>query len=761
MNLYFLFIACLQLIRTITPVDPLTTWLPLAVIFSITAVKEGVDDYGRWRADREANSRPLIVVREGTEQRVSSQEVMVGDIIKITEDEEIPCDCVLLTSSDETGNCFIQTTNLDGESNLKGRTSLAETKNLRTPALCHAWKGSVVCAQPDDNLEKFDSQLFSTPNRDEANAKPLTINNLLLQATHLRNTHWVYALAVYVGNETKFGKNKKIPPPKFTRTDDAINEFSVYIFAFQLLLVVILGVVGNMNKDANWDSQTYLRYESPSSEGFVQKLVIPARFLLLNSTMIPISLKVTLDLCKLYYAKFIDNDVRLYDPKHNGKAHSNSTALSEDLGQIEYVLTDKTGTLTQNVMVLKMCTILGRHNYGDVTLGAAAANAPSSLTGDADSVGLQDPALHDEIAANLERHRTDACALELFRCLAVNNDVRPELPDHPSGPHERLYKASSPDEEAFVKACAHYGIILISREGGTQEQQVRVLERPGPGPGARPVVFEQLVSFPFTSDRKRMSVLVRLPGSGHLRLYVKGADDKLLATVAEERMLSRAGNECLGDVQASVNRWATAGYRTLVMAYRDIDAATYAAWRASYDAAARQLRGRDEAMERTYAELERDLTLIGATAIEDKLQDRVPETIANLRNANVRFWMCTGDKQSTAETIAKTCRLLPSDANGRTIPPIPIEGETPEQVRVCHPRIPIPPSPHPPHPQRSVRAHEAPDACTRVQSTCSTTPPCSSPRRAPRAISKSVAGECVARGCLQWSERDVSHLSSS
>ena len=669
----------------------------------MTAVKEAIDDYHRWKADREANTRTVIVVRNGEEKAVQSQDIHVGDIIKLSEDDEIPCDCVLLTSSDDSGDCFIQTTNLDGESNLKGRSSVGPTKDLRTPRSLGRWRGMVVCNAPDDNLERFDAQLFPDASRshDDNNAVPLTANNLLLQATNLRNTEWVYAIAVYTGNDSKFGHNKKVPTPKFTRTDDAINEFSVYIFLFQLLLVVVLGVVGNHWKESNGRGYWYLGYPDEGDDAAHQVFIIPARFLLLNSTMIPISLKVTLDLCKLYYAKFIAGDVLLYDPNSDTPAITNSTALSEDLGQVEYVLSDKTGTLTQNVMVLKLCSVLGQQ-YGSSpeedadpssarrrqsarstrrkSRGSSLSGAADEAAGDsshAREVGLEDVELRREIGRNFRDGQSGPCAAEMFRCLALNNDVRPEIPSDGSGSQEerRLYKASSPDEEAFVKAAAYYGAILLGREGGTQEQRVSIRE------GRRIVTYDQLAVFPFTSDRKRMSVLVRCP-DGSIRLYSKGADDKLLATAAGERMLSEDDNETFATVQTQVNTWATTGFRTLVMAYKNVSEEDYSQWRQQYDRAARQLENRDEALEATYGLMEQGLTLLGATAIEDKLQDHVPEVIARLREGNVRFWMCTGDKKSTAETIAKTCRLLPMDPlTGGVRAPLSLEGDSASEVR--------------------------------------------------------------------------------
>jgi len=400
MNIYFLLIACLQLVAIITPVNPLTTWLPLAVIFGVTAVKEGIDDLGRARADKAANARKYAVVRESRRQevrrccslawphhrrgcprcpriaitsrhdacawhlgrvQVMSRDIRVGDIVYLKANDELPCDLVLLSSADPKGNCFIQvrqrgrvlalsrrgtlrhacfppphpdptslrqTTNLDGESNLKVRSALSHTAGMTTEGALGSFHGAVECAAPNEHIYKFDSQL-----RMGGAVHALTSTQLLLQATHLRNTDWVYGLAVYTGNETKFGKNKKTPPTKYTRTDDFISTVSVCIFMFQLLLVLIFGIVGNNWNVVNGRSAWYL--DIPSSVPGYDALIIPARFLLLNSTMIPISLKLTMDLCKLAYARFINADVHLVDEESGVGAISNSTSLSEDLGQIK------------------------------------------------------------------------------------------------------------------------------------------------------------------------------------------------------------------------------------------------------------------------------------------------------------------------------------------------------------------------------------------------------------------------------------------
>lgn len=674
MNRYFLIIACLQLVAIITPVNPLTTWLPLAVIFGVTAVKEAIDDYGRRNADKAANGRIYTVVREGKKVDIPSRDIAVGDIVYLRENDEVPADCVVLATSDVNGNAYIQTTNLDGESNLKVRTALPATKTLNTDESIGTFMGVVECAQPNEHIYVFDSQLRTEV--DSTTVLPLSASQLLLQATHLRNTDWVYGLIVYTGNETKFGKNKKTPPTKYTLTDGFINNVSASIFGFQLLLVFIFGIIGDTFTDDNTRNWDYMLYAGSPYPGYFQ-LIIPARFLLLNSTMIPISLKLTIDLCKLFYAKFIDADLHLYDAESDTPAKSNSTALSEDLGQVKYVLTDKTGTLTENKMVLKVA-VIGDTVYGQNPGSHTSSNIAASTTlendGNAPLVNNLPPSLavaaKNGTLADIELYnaaeRGDTLTLEYLRCLALNNDV---VPAPPSREHvgddvdiataPRVYKASSPDEEALVKSAAAYSASLWERIGDIVHIDIH---------GKRET-YTQLVAFEFSSDRKRMSVLVR-NSKGHLRLYIKGADDMIMARLAP-------GNETsINRLQERVNTYAAAGLRTLVYGYRDVSEAEYAEWKVVYDQAAAAMVDRDEAKEKTYALMERNILLLGATAIEDKLQDGVPETISLLKQAGISFWMLTGDKFSTARTIAETSALKPMDTQL-----VEIEGEDAEAVR--------------------------------------------------------------------------------
>ena len=375
MNRYFLLIALLQLWDYITPVNPVTTWVPLLVIFTISAVKDAVDDWRRYKADQAANRRRVVLVTADGHLSVESQSLQCGDVLYVTEGEEFAADLVLLSSSGERGGCYIQTANLDGETNLKQRVALEATQRLTVSEL-RRLRCSVECALPNKNIYSFDSTItLQQPASSSASLTfSLTSEQLLLQATQLVSTQHVYGLVVYTGNETKVGQNKATPRMKFTRLDAAIDRTIVALFSFQLLLIVCWGIVGSIL--LYQDEERRVWYLHLVTLSWFDPVVIPLRFLLLASMMIPISLKVTVDVIKLCYSLFIALDLQLYDELRQVPAEARNTAIAEELGCVQFVMSDKTGTLTENVMLMKQISVEGRsYGGGDEELQPPPATA--------------------------------------------------------------------------------------------------------------------------------------------------------------------------------------------------------------------------------------------------------------------------------------------------------------------------------------------------------------------------------------------------
>lgn len=609
MNQYFLLIACLQLWPLITPVNPASTWGPLIFIFAVSATKEAWDDYNRYLSDKKANEKQVWVVRQGSKKLIQAQEIHVGNLVWLRENDEVPCDLVLLGTSEPQGVCYVETAALDGETDLKTRNIPPACMGIDSDLL-HKIKGVIECPHPDKDIRRFDANLRLFPPFLDNDVCPLSIKNTILQSCYLRNTDWACGVAVYTGNETKMGMSRGVAEPKLTAMDAMIDKLTGAIFIFQIVVVIVLGIAGNIWKDTEARKHWYVLY--PDEGPWYELLIIPLRFELLCSIMIPISIKVSLDLVKSLYAKFIDWDKQMIDLETGTSANATNTAISEDLGQVEYILTDKTGTLTENKMIFKRCCIAGTffgNENGDAVKDVELLNAINTASPD---------------------------AIRFLTVMAICNTVIPIK--SPSGTVS--YKAQSQDEEALVRAAASLHMVFVNKNSNILEINFNGSLKQ----------YEVLEYLEFTSDRKRMSVVVRDCDEGKIMLLSKGADETILPC-------AYAGHQTKTFSEA-VDQYAQMGLRTLCLAWRELNELEYQDWSVMFKEANSTLVDREWRVAEVCQRLEHDLEILGVAAIEDRLQDGVPETIETLRKAGINFWMLTGDKQDTAIQIALSCNFV-------------------------------------------------------------------------------------------------------
>jgi magnesium-transporting ATPase (P-type) len=335
-----------------TPVNPLGEVITLCLVLSITAIKDGIEDYRRYRADRKANITPYTIIRNGQEKRVKSQQIHPGDIIYITKGEQVPADLVLLSSSEIEGLCFIDTRQLDGESNLKRRNAVSTTDLWMSMEEVCRLKGSIECDLPNEQLYRFHGRFLWHKEKKAEGEKldsektmiPLTNDQLLLRGAILRNTQWIYGIVVYAGKDTKIYRNLKSSRLKFSSQDRKVNYLVLGIFAINLLVyglsLLFSGLWQNMNGSKVW-------YIDWNVSGISVIALEWMTYFILYTYMIPISLFVTIELCRIVQAWFMmwDKEMRSDDGVSMSVRNSN---LNEDLGAVSYIFTDKTGTLTQN-----------------------------------------------------------------------------------------------------------------------------------------------------------------------------------------------------------------------------------------------------------------------------------------------------------------------------------------------------------------------------------------------------------------------------
>ncbi|GAA51551.1 phospholipid-transporting ATPase [Clonorchis sinensis] len=540
------------------------------------------------------------------------KDLMVGDLVKVCNNQEIPADLVLLASSEPQAMCYIETSNLDGETNLKLRQGLPQTADLLTAGSLGAYRGWVECELPNRKLEEFVGVLRAF----DGVRYPLKPNQLLIRGASLKNTKWVFGLAVYTGKESKVMLNSTSRPLKQSTVERQTNTYILFLFGV-LLFLTLFTFFANLVW-TRWNEPTMWYLDGKVTDASALRIVLDLiTCLILYNTVIPISLPVMLEVVRFIQALYINWDLDMYDPDTDTPAMARTSNLNEELGQVRYLFSDKTGTLTRNVMEFKRCSI-GGVMYGNDT---------------EDSNAMNDRALLERLKAN------DPLAKHFFTVLALCHTVVPDA--HLEDPELPLtYQASSPDEAALVKAARALGFVFTTRT--PSGVSIRV--------DGKELHYEVLQVLEFTSFRKRMGVVVRDP-RGRILVLVKGADTVIFERLAKDCQYQEATLEHL-------EIFARTGLRTLCIASAEVSSEFHADWSKEYYAASTAIDRREERLEQVAEAIEKNLHLLGATAIEDKLQEGVPETIANLIQAGISVWVLTGDKQETAINIGYSCRLL-------------------------------------------------------------------------------------------------------
>ncbi|XP_004865984.2 phospholipid-transporting ATPase IK isoform X1 [Heterocephalus glaber] len=625
-NLYFLFIIILQSIPEISTLPWVTLFIPLLCLLLIRGARDLVDDIGRHRSDRAINNRPCQMLIGKSFKWRKWKDLCVGDVVCLTKDSIVPADLLLLASTEPSSLCYVETADIDGETNLKFRQALAVTHHeLISPKTMAAFNGTVVCESPNSRMHQFVGRL-------EWNSKKyaLDIGNLLLRGCKIRNTDACYGLVIYAGFDTKIMKNCGNIHLKRTKIDLFMNKLVVLIFLLLVVVSLALTVGFFLMERELKDKHHYVPAE-PSRGLFMESFLVFWAFLILLSVMVPMAMFIISEFIYLGNSAFINWDLDMYYAPHDVSAEARSTSLNDCLGQVQYVFSDKTGTLTQNVMTFKKCCISGRI-YG-----------PENEEG---TCPKENPYLWNEFAdgklsffnAELLRavqSKQDEAVREFWRVLAICHTVMVQEKDN-----QLLYQAASPDEEALVTAARNFGYVFLSRTQDT----ITLVEL------GEQRVYEVLALMDFNSVRKRMSVLVRTP-EGSICLYTKGAD-----TVIFERLGKRSVVEA--NTERVLSAFTEQTLRTLCLAYKEVEECAYQEWRLRHEKASMQLQDRAQALHQVYNDMEQGLQLLGVTAIEDKLQDGVPETISSLRKGNIKVWVLTGDKQETAVNIGFACQLL-------------------------------------------------------------------------------------------------------
>ncbi|KIJ26520.1 hypothetical protein M422DRAFT_272396 [Sphaerobolus stellatus SS14] len=436
---------------------------------------------------------------------------------------------------------------------------------------------------------------------------------------------------IYTSHETKLMRNATAAPIKRTAVERQVNAQTV-------LFILLLAPPS--------DQQWYLLVQESAGSKAATFVLDILTFVILYNNLIPISLIVTMEVVKYQQAQLINSDLDMYYAKRDTPALCRTSSLVEELGQIEYVFSDKTGTLTRNEMEFRIACIAGV-SYAEAIEESKLDDAPgqhstfqhlqSLLAGPSSSNPFEDPS--PATSGDVARERE--VAREFMTLLAVCHMVIPEVKED----GKIKYQASSPDEAALISGAEMLGYKFHTRKPKSVFVDIQGVSQE----------FEILNVCKFNSTRKRMSTIVRTP-DGRIKLFCKGADTVILERLAPNQPYTEKTLQHLED-------YATEGLRTLCISSRTIPEEEYRSWVTIYDQAAVTINGRGEALDKAAEMIEHDMFLFGATAIEDKLQEGVPDAIHTMQSAGIKIWVLTGDRQEMAINIGLSCRLISKSMN--------------------------------------------------------------------------------------------------
>jgi phospholipid-translocating ATPase len=716
---------------------------PLLFVLLVTLFKEAIDDIYRFKQDKMTNEQEFTKLILGKnklieKKLIKSQDIQIGDMIEINQNERIPADMVIFKTFDESGTVFIRTDQLDGETDWKLRKAPSLSQSLPTLESLFELKGNLEYDAPSkmiyeftgvlniiNNNENFDFSNINDkkPRSYSEHSKSNFGNNLpdyRKEALSLENTMWAstilaskkaIGIIIYTGKENRFQMNSSSPKTKKGALDEELNRLSKILFVIMVLSAFIITMLKGFRTNP------------------LSMLFDFFRFVVLLCAIIPISLAVNLDISKTVNSQNISRDERIPE------TIARNSTIPEELGRIEYIFSDKTGTLTKNEMLFKKLAmendIFSTHSFPDLKLiledECKKFDAPAmdlininkgncnndfdvknSLNSIEDSYSSsfadthfdkefsnsrvkinlnnnkiirrnRNKVIRDTISAmalcnnvtpileeeeynnnenndnlhyipNIEKEKELILDMENYnenisrnnqfeKVLKLEVDDKDNLFARPKNINKLSYQASSPDEVALVKIAEELNLTLVHRT----DREIKIKN-------SNNVIeeYEILANFPFSSDTKRMGILLRNKKYGHILFYLKGA---------ESIMEQFVKNEYKGYIRENAENLAVIGLRTLVLTQKIISEDFYENWKLEYDEARTSLDDRKGKITDVMSKLENNMDFLAVTGVEDLLQDEVCITIESLRNAGIKVWMLTGDKVETATCISISAGL--------------------------------------------------------------------------------------------------------
>jgi len=636
-NFFYLIMTITQFFDALK-VGFLFTYLsPLCMVVGFSMLKELYDDIKRRIQDKETNSKLVTILklnesgREVVYNNKKSAELEIGDIISLTKNSRVPADIVVLKTFNESkdNQAFIKTDQLDGETDWKLRKAPGATQEKSEKELVDL-DGFIQYEPPSKLIYNFEG-VIQFKNQKE----PLNLENTMWASTVVASER-IIGIVIYTGKETRARMNSSTPKLKIGILDDELNTANKYLFVIMFFVSLLLAVL----KGLNWTI-----------------FLIFFRFIVLFCAIIPIALRVNLDVSKTWFSYVISKDELIPET-----VARNST-IPEELGRISYIFSDKTGTLTKNEMIFKKISMeteqFGEESFKDLKeilsdecqsndaplldvfnmqknlneniLNSNEGSNNNSLSSnndiiqDLNSESYQNKSMQVRKISKRIRRVRNKIIRDTITAMVLCNNVTPT---------ETGYQASSPDEIALVKFADTLNMRLFHRT----DKEIKVRDS-----ADNVEEFEILANFPFSSDTKRMGIILKNKKYGHIIYYLKGAENIMMKFVKKDY---------IGYIKENAENLAVKGLRTLVLTQKLLSQEEFDKWNLEYNEAITSMDNRKEKIAQAVSKLENNMDFLCVTGVEDLLQDDVATTIDNLRNAGMKVWMLTGDKVETATCIS-------------------------------------------------------------------------------------------------------------
>jgi phospholipid-translocating ATPase len=632
-NFFYLLMSVSQFFPELAVGFLFTYISPLAFVVAVSMAKELYDDINRRIQDKKTNSAKITVIVPSADKssiqltQKDASQLQIGDIIELKKDSRVPADIIVLKTFNEAedNQAFIRTDQLDGETDWKLRKAPGVTQAMNE--IQFFTSEAFAEYEPPSKLIYNFQGVIQCKTEEGEKKEPLNLENTMWASTVVASKK-VIGIVIYTGKETRAKMNSSSPKVKIGILDNEINRLNIYLFVITFIVAFIIA----------------------SAKGFQNKFIFNfIKYIILFCAIIPISLRVNLDVSKTYFSVIINRDKDI-----PGTIARNST-IPEELGRISYVFSDKTGTLTKNEMIFKIIAmeteIFAEDKFEDLKgivldeckdydaplLDLVKSESSGSEEIESSTISISSSQSTEvKKKKRIHRHRSKLIR-DTITAMCLCNNVTPVADDN--DPNKMTYQASSPDEVALVK----FAVTLNMRLVGRTDKEIKLTDA-----ADNTEEFEVLANFPFSSDTKRMGIILKNKKHGHIIYYLKGAENVMMRFVKDEYVNYIAEN---------AENLATKGLRTLVLSQKLIPQDYFDKWNKEYEEAKTSMEDRQQKIADVVSKLENNMDFLCVTGVEDLLQDDVATTIDNLRNAGMKVWMLTGDKVETATCISISAGL--------------------------------------------------------------------------------------------------------